>query len=117
MYSKICLVYVDSIKTSSSLTLNEDMNELEVLIKFSPYANRSNEIKYSSDNIKLFIIYGTYCTVTRGKSRVQILLNYLILHWQSILIQMCFIPLYSRYCDTITEIITLQESQLILRLV
>lgn len=52
------------------------MKELEVLIKFVPYHHIKNGMNYSYDNIQLFIIYGTYGTLPRGKYRVQLSLNF-----------------------------------------
>lgn len=59
--------YIDSTKENLKLLLNEEMEELEVLINFSPYANRSDEMNYWFHNIQLFIIYGTYNEIFRSK--------------------------------------------------
>lgn len=71
----IHLPYIDSTETNTSLVLNEDMKQLEVLIKFIPYDNRSNGINYAYSNIQLFIIYGTYSEILPGKYGVQALLD------------------------------------------
>ncbi|CAM4980245.1 unnamed protein product, partial [Rotaria socialis] len=43
-----------------NLFLHNDMWELEVFIKFNSSANHNNMNNYWCDDIKLFIIYGTY---------------------------------------------------------
>ncbi|CAF4615247.1 unnamed protein product [Rotaria socialis] len=56
---------LNSTKEKISLLLNEDMWELEVLIKFNAPANHRNINNYWCDDIKLYIIYGTYLELTR----------------------------------------------------
>lgn len=74
--SKIHLPDIDSTETNTSLILNKDMKQLEVIIKFIPYDNRSNRMNYSYSNIQLFIIYGTYSEILRGKYEVQALFRH-----------------------------------------
>ncbi|CAF1027869.1 unnamed protein product [Adineta steineri] len=50
----------NSSEANINLTLNDDMRELEVLIKFNALVNLSNNTNYWCDNIKLSIIYGTH---------------------------------------------------------
>lgn len=75
-------MYVDSIETSSEMLLNDEIKQLEVIVKFSPFNNRSNGINYWYRSIQLFIIYGTYSEIPRGKHYVQDLLSasYCITH-------------------------------------
>lgn len=48
--------------------MQDDIEELEVLVKFTPYDNRSVGVSYRYHNMRLFIFYGTYYESFRGKS-------------------------------------------------
>ncbi|CAF4220130.1 unnamed protein product [Rotaria socialis] len=52
-------------RSNTTLVLDEIMQEFEVVIEFSALANRSNSENYWCDDIKLFIIYGTYSDFLR----------------------------------------------------
>lgn len=60
-------LYVDSSGKNISLILDEGMQELEVFIEFSAVSGQSSFVNYWCDNIKLFIIYGTYMETSKGK--------------------------------------------------
>ena len=45
------------------------MQELELLVVFSPHAGSGNQRPYWYNNIELFIIYGTTAELLRGKFR------------------------------------------------
>ncbi|CAF3853980.1 unnamed protein product [Rotaria magnacalcarata] len=49
----------------TSLLLSEEMRELEVFVDFSALGNHSNLTNYSFEDIRVFIIYGTYLEFLR----------------------------------------------------
>lgn len=59
------LSYIDFIQKHSTLILSEDMEELEVLIAFTPNENLLNQTRYFYYNLKLFIVYGTHSELVR----------------------------------------------------
>lgn len=49
------------------MTLTDAMNRLEVSVEFDPFVSGNTTQRIWSDNIKLFIIHGTYLEFLRGK--------------------------------------------------
>lgn len=62
--------YIGSFETSNSMTLSENMQELEILVIFDSHKNSSNAMSYWCDNMKLSIIYGTDSELFRGKQNI-----------------------------------------------
>ena len=59
--------YTDSTSTTTSLLLSEEFQELEVFIDLSAIDRYGNVTNYWFRDIELFIIYGTYLELLRGK--------------------------------------------------
>ena len=64
--AKVYLFHTDSIDTSNSLLLNDEIRELEVFIEFSAFGKCGNGTNCWCNDIKLFIIYGTDKELLRG---------------------------------------------------
>ncbi|CAF5019960.1 unnamed protein product [Rotaria magnacalcarata] len=58
---------LNSTAASTSLLLNEKMRELEVFIDFTAIDSYSNVTNNRFEDVKLFIIYGTYLELLRGE--------------------------------------------------
>ncbi|CAF1441247.1 unnamed protein product [Rotaria magnacalcarata] len=56
---------LNSTKMSTSLILQDDIQELQVSIEFRAFNNQSGVTNYWCDDINLFIIYGTYLEFLR----------------------------------------------------
>ena len=66
---KLSLVHLsltDSNKQNMTLFLRHDMQELEVAVKFSALADQTITNPWC-DDIKLYIVYGTYSESSQGK--------------------------------------------------
>ncbi|CAF3436102.1 unnamed protein product [Rotaria socialis] len=66
------LLYTDSSKENISLILQDDMWELEVNIEFRAFNNQSDMAHHWYENIKLFIIYGTYLEFLRVEPNIPV---------------------------------------------
>ena len=67
--SSVHLSLIDSTKPNIALVLRHDMHELEVVIEFSTLADQTTTNLWC-DDIKLYIVYGTYSESSQGKSIV-----------------------------------------------
>ena len=58
-------------KNTINLVLSNDLQELEVFINVTVLGNHDSEINYWFEDIELFINYGTYLELSRGKYYYQ----------------------------------------------
>jgi hypothetical protein len=68
--SSVRLSLTGSTKENITLILRHDMQELEVFVEFSTLADQITTNPWC-DDIKLYIVYGTYSESSQGKSIVR----------------------------------------------
>lgn len=68
-------MFSDRSNESVSIVLKNVMQELEVLINFNPVTNDTTTSVTWCDNVRLFIIYGTYAELMQGNSESEIITN------------------------------------------